>query len=408
MTPPAAKIFESDTLTAEQRFEAVVRLEAPDRVPLSLMLYHFAPGYAGLPMSRYMTEPACYQRAMQRVWEELGPWDLYYNINPVSRLAYSYVMMMRVLWPGRELAEDEMAKVDEQAYMEAEDYQRVLDLPGWAADLLFRVDMLPRFCQEAAGLSRTPLLAKILANALRHVTLWRREFPWWRRQGAAVQIGYQAEMPFDTLSQARSLIPFSLDLLRNPEQIRRAANHLSPSFADLAILVARLTGVPRVQCYCHRSSNSFISPQQFEALALPSMEIALQRLIDAGLTPILHCDGDWLKNLPAMRRLPAGKIVLQLDGLTDIFQAKEIIGDRTCLFGDVPAAKLATGSPAEVEEYCHRLIEEVGRGGGFILAGGCEIPPNARPENLRAMVRAVRRYGVYGVYATGGAERAAA
>jgi uroporphyrinogen-III decarboxylase len=196
-----------------------------------------------------------------------------------------------------------------------------------------------------------------------------------------------------------------MDLLRDPERIRRAANHLSPSFANIAILIARLTGVPRVQCYCHRSSNSFISPQQFETLVLPSMEIVLHRLIEAGLTPILHCDGDWLKNLPAMRRLPAGKIVLQLDGLTDIVRAKEVIGDRICLFGDVPPAKLATGSPAEVEAYCHRLIEKVGRGGGFILAGGCEIPPNAKPENLRAMVRAVRRYGVY---ETGGAERAAA
>ena len=66
-----------------------------------------------------------------------------------------------------------------------------------------------------------------------------------------------------------------------------------------------------------------------------------------------------------------------------------------CLFGDVSAAKLATGSPQEIDEYCHQLIEEVGQGGGFILAGGCEIPPNARFENLQAMVRAVQKYGYY-------------
>ena len=287
-----------------------------------------------------------------------------------------------------------MAKVDEQAYMEVEDYGRVLELPELTADLGFRIEMLPRFCVEAQGLRPTPLLGRLTLDAIRHAALWRSDFRWWRSQGAMVQIGYEAELPFDTFSQARSVINFSLDLMRGPALIGKAARHMAPSFATMAIIMARLVGVPTVQCYCHRTSNSFISPQQFKDLALPSLEIIINRIIDAGLTPILHCDGDWLKNLPAMRRLPARKIVLQLDGLTDIFRAKQEVGGHFCLFGDVPAAKLVTGSPAEVEEYCHRLIEEVGKGGGFILAGGCEIPPNARPENLRAMVRSVQRYGV--------------
>jgi len=66
-----------------------------------------------------------------------------------------------------------------------------------------------------------------------------------------------------------------------------------------------------------------------------------------------------------------------------------------CIFGDVPTAKLVTGTSNEVDEYCHRLIEEVGKDGGFILAGGCEIPPNARFENLKVMVNSVRKYGFY-------------
>ena len=396
MRRESKKIFESDTLSARQRFEAVVRLEEPDRVPLSLLLYYFAPLYAGVSMSRYMTEPDCYRIAMQKAWEDLGPWDMYYNLNPVSRLTYSYVMMMRVLWPGRELPEDEIAKVDEKVYMEVEDYDRVLNMPERLADIGFRTAMLPRFCQEAEGMKAAPLLAKLFVEAYRQIAFWRRDFTWWRSQGAMVQIGYQAEMPFDTFSQARNVINFSMDLFRRPETIGKVARHMAHSFADTAILMARLVGVPTVQCYCHRTSNSFISPKQFEELALPGLEIVVNRIIKAGMTPLLHCDGDWTGNLPAMRRLPAGKIVVQLDGLTDIFKAKEVIGDRMCLFGDVPAAKLVTGSTAEVDEYCHRLIEEVGKGGGFVLAAGCEVPPNARPENLRTMVEAVKKYGYYG------------
>ena len=64
-------------------------------------------------------------------------------------------------------------------------------------------------------------------------------------------------------------------------------------------------------------------------------------------------------NFEAMRELPAGCCVAQFDGASDIIKAKEIIGDRICIYGDVPADLLALGSPSEVDEYCHRLIEEV-------------------------------------------------
>lgn len=33
---PGKKIYPKDTMTAEERLEAVVRLEQPDRVPLSI------------------------------------------------------------------------------------------------------------------------------------------------------------------------------------------------------------------------------------------------------------------------------------------------------------------------------------------------------------------------------------
>jgi len=37
----------------------------------------------------------------------------------------------------------------------------------------------------------------------------------------------------------------------------------------------------------------------------------------------------------------------------------------------------------------------VGGGGGFVLAAGCEIPYNAKTENLKAMTEAVVKYGYY-------------
>ena len=43
----------------------------------------------------------------------------------------------------------------------------------------------------------------------------------------------------------------------------------------------------------------------------------------------------------------------------------------------------------EAEEYCTRLIKELGPE-GFILQSGCDIPANAKLENVQAMVAAAR------------------
>jgi uroporphyrinogen-III decarboxylase len=57
--------------------------------------------------------------------------------------------------------------------------------------------------------------------------------------------------------------------------------------------------------------------------------------------------------------------------------------------GDVPAAMLYLQTPAEVREYCIKLIGKMGPR-GFILQSGCDIPTNAKLENVRAMVAAAR------------------
>jgi uroporphyrinogen-III decarboxylase len=63
--------------------------------------------------------------------------------------------------------------------------------------------------------------------------------------------------------------------------------------------------------------------------------------------------------------------------------------------GDVPAALLAAGTRDEVLSYCRRLIQEVGKDGGFILSSGCSVPANARVENVRALMESANEWGRY-------------
>jgi uroporphyrinogen-III decarboxylase len=50
------------------------------------------------------------------------------------------------------------------------------------------------------------------------------------------------------------------------------------------------------------------------------------------------------------------------------------------------------GTPDDVDAYCRKLIEKVGKGGGFILDGAIGIPDEAKPENVMAMFESVKKY----------------
>jgi uroporphyrinogen-III decarboxylase len=185
-------------------------------------------------------------------------------------------------------------------------------------------------------------------------------------------------------------VPFCHDLHDCPEVIEQAIKAATPEIVSMAKIPLRVTGGKRVCIYPMRSSASFISPKMFERFVLPNLKQMVDSFLESGVISILHCDGNWTPMLPYLRELPHASCVIELDGMTDIYKAKKILGDRLCLKGDVPATLLAQGEPDQVTEYCHNLIREIGSDGGFILSSGCEVPLDAKPENVAALIRSAR------------------
>ena len=60
----------------------------------------------------------------------------------------------------------------------------------------------------------------------------------------------------------------------------------------------------------------------------------------------------------------------------------------------MPSSLIISGSPKDTKEYCRKLIEDCGKGGGYLLTAGC-TGNDPKLENLRAMMEAAREYGVY-------------
>jgi uroporphyrinogen-III decarboxylase len=238
-------------------------------------------------------------------------------------------------------------------------------------------------------------ILRLLGDGLRQAHYYRRNTRLWRRLNVAMYYGGGLEAPFDTFSCVRSFEPFIYDLKETPELVAEAALAAIPSFVWAAKACRLVTGVPRFMVLCHRSSNDFISPAMFKELALPSLQRICEELVQLDILPALHCDGKWDFNLEHLKNLPAGACTIQLDGATDIFRARRVLGNQVSILGDVPALMLCLAQPEEVEAYCRRLLEEVGGQGAYTMGAGCEIPYNARLENVKAMIESVRKFGYY-------------
>ena len=63
--------------------------------------------------------------------------------------------------------------------------------------------------------------------------------------------------------------------------------------------------------------------------------------------------------------------------------------------GNVPNVMLLSGTPDDVRAYCKKLIDVVGKDGGFIMDAAVMLD-EAKPENLKAMIDFTKEYGIYG------------
>ena len=71
----------------------------------------------------------------------------------------------------------------------------------------------------------------------------------------------------------------------------------------------------------------------------------------------------------------------------DVFEMKRRYGDRLSFFGGISTQRtLPYGTPQDVRDEVRRLIDEVGKNGGYIAAPAHAIPGDAKPENVEAML----------------------
>jgi uroporphyrinogen decarboxylase len=98
----------------------------------------------------------------------------------------------------------------------------------------------------------------------------------------------------------------------------------------------------------------------------------------------LHIAGQCMPILPYYRDI--GADIGNFDYVVDPNRLIRAVQPELCLDGNIKPLSFVEAEPEEIQAEAKRLINVFGKRGRFLLSSGCEIPPEARPENIEALV----------------------
>lgn len=352
------------------RLKKAMNLEKADRIPISLEGACFIKfGEPSAVLADFIRRPdwaddMCLKGYQLMPELDVGPSSMA-TVRNIGAVWYGGTKL-----PGREVPEDALWQIDEKGPMTEVDYDFIIE-KGWQAmsnELQFNrlgykpEDIMPDFAYMGG-------FHKKVNDA-----------------GFAITNGGVAMPPFEFLSGARSVSKFYMDLRRMPDKVIAAMDVMMEEMA--AGLKMQLAAKPMTMFFAGtRAAGEFMSLKMFEKFDWPHRKALADVIIEAGSKPYFHHDSNWENNLPYFAEFPKASCVFDPDSATDIFKIKEILGDRMCITGDVPAALTSIGTPDDCYNYARKLMDGIGPI-GFIMSSGCHLPPNAKLENVKAIVAA--------------------
>ena len=139
------------------------------------------------------------------------------------------------------------------------------------------------------------------------------------------------------------------------------------------------------------ASCDVLSPRVYARWSQPYERKVISAWKAEGLPAILHICGNTTPILPLMAE--TGAACLEIDHKVDLRTAKDVVGRRACLIGNLdPVAVLVEGTPAQVRQAAADCIAAAAAGGGYILGSGCHVPRATPLQNLRDMVSAAHTH----------------
>lgn len=206
-------------------------------------------------------------------------------------------------------------------------------------------------------------------------------------------MGRADQGPFSIACLLRGTTQFMMDLLTEDKQLIDDVLEYCRKISAVFAKAQKDAGAHATSIGDAFAGPNLISPDMYRQFALEPEKRLVKEVQDYGIPFSIHICGNTNGIIADMGT--TGAKILEIDWQLDIAKAREIVPASTILMGNIdPSYPLVIGTPADVDLAVKKLIEAT-KGRGHIISSGCAMGRNTPPENFRAFIAAVRKYGTY-------------
>jgi len=172
------------------------------------------------------------------------------------------------------------------------------------------------------------------------------------------------------------------NMIRNPEEVFKVMNFTGSVCKDMARMYLE-RGVEIIAIVDPMVSQ--ISSKFFDKFVVPHYRPAIDIIKQQNAFSMLFVCGDATKIIPNITMIDVHGFGID-ENVDFQYVADEARKQKKAFAGNLPLTiGLLFGSREDNIEYAQKCIE-IGKGPGFILAPGCDMPYDIPPENVKAVV----------------------
>jgi hypothetical protein len=371
-----------ESMTSIERIDKAINLEEADRVPVAPLLSYDIPRYYGISTEEYFWNQKKAEEAYEYTVNKLGGVDFITMPETSEDFFTPFISAYSLYYcdwkfPGKGLPKNATPQFSKHTpFINENGYDSLIE-KGIFQFLNFR--------NAGASDIKNFFEAKETHNAFYS--------KWFEERNVRPYYDINTVSPFQLLALLRGFQNLLVDLYRRPEKVIEVSDWLNDCLVAVAEFQLKERNEGIIFYAGHQANANNLSPSQFEKFNLPYFRKMVEEFAKAGFVTHLHNHGDWTPFLEYFKDFPKKKCILYLDHETDIFKAKEVLGDTMCVMGNLPASLLSFGTPKKVEDATKKIIDGCAEGGGLIVS--CENPSDTKFENLKALVDTVKKHGVY-------------